>query len=115
MKRTESQPEAGIALNENLSKYCGWAVVAGLVIEVALAVIYRGHTSWIENWAPVFADALIALGVFGEIHFAGKVSKSEDELRRISDEKVAEALARAASSEERAASLEKEAASARLE
>lgn len=83
------------AANETRAKYCGWAVIAGLVVEVALAGIYREHGSVVENWAPVFADALIALGVYGEILFSGRASRAEDELRRQSEERVAEANVRA--------------------
>lgn len=96
MNDNDNQLQISVSVNEKLSKYCGWAVVAGLLIEVCLAWEYRGHATWMENWGPIFADALIALGVFGEIHFAGRVSKSEKELQRISDEKVADANARAA-------------------
>jgi hypothetical protein len=78
ISNTESQLESGIAFNEQLSKFSGWAVLAGLGIEIALASAYHAHASFVENWGPVFATALIALGVFGEIHFAGKVSKSEE-------------------------------------
>jgi len=96
MNDNDNQLQISVSVNENFSKYCGWTVVAGLLIEVCLAWKYRGHATWMENWGPIFADALIALGVFGEIYFAGRVSKSEKALRRISDEKVAEANARAA-------------------
>jgi len=113
ISNTESQLESGIAFNEQLSKFSGRAVLAGLGIEIVLASAYHAHASFVENWGPVFATALIALGVFGEIHFAGKVSKSEERLRQISDEKVAEATDNAAKAHERAAVLEKEAAEAR--
>ena len=105
MNDNENHLTASISVNENLSKYCGWAVVAGLIVDVYLAWEYQGHSTWIENWGPVFANVLIALGVFGEIHFAGRVSKSEEELRRKSDEKVAEANARAAEAQRETAQL----------
>jgi hypothetical protein len=110
---TENQLESGIALNERLSKLSGWAVLAGLGIEIVLASVYHDHASFIENWGPVFATALITLGVFGEIHFAGRVSKSEERLRQISEEKVADAASNAARAILRARALEKEAADAR--
>ena len=88
---SDDELERGISGNETWSKVCAWAIVAGLVIETILAAVYGGHASLIENWAPVFADSLIALGVFGEIFFSGKVSESEEKLRLRSKEKVAEA------------------------
>ena len=96
---TESSLKERASIGERWSKRCGFAVVAGLVIEVCLAIAYREHKTWIENWAPVIGDILVALGVYGEIHFAGIVKKAEDELRRISEEKVAAANERAANAE----------------
>jgi hypothetical protein len=115
MSDTDIQPKSGIATNENRSKICGWAVFAGLVIEVALAAAYRGHATLIENWAPVFADMLVALGVYGEIHFAGRVSKAEEKLRRKSEEKVATANERASAADEKAATATENATRAMLE
>jgi hypothetical protein len=87
------------SINESWSKKAGWVVVAGLVMEVCLTAAFREHKYWFENWGPVLADVLVALGVYGEIHFAGKVSQAEEELRRISDEKVSKANERAAAAE----------------
>ncbi len=103
---SDDELERGISGNETWSKVCAWAVVAGLVIEAVLAAVYGGHASLIENWAPVFADALIALGVFGEIFFSGKVSEAEENLRLRSKEKVAEAIARAAEADRARVELE---------
>src|SRR5690242_4856664 len=93
---TDSHLKDGITANKRLSKLGGGAVIAGLFIEIILASIYRGHDSLVENWGPVFAIVLIALGVFGEIHFSGKISESEEKLRRISEEKISAAHAEAA-------------------
>jgi hypothetical protein len=54
ISNTESQLESGIAFNEQLSKFSGWAVLAGLGIEIALASAYHAHASFVENWGPVF-------------------------------------------------------------
>jgi hypothetical protein len=113
MDNISSQLKDGITATKRLSKFCGGAVIAGLVIKIILASIYSDHDSLIENFGPVFATVLIALGVFGEIHFSGKISESEEKLRRISEEKVSAAHAEAARAYERAAILEKEAANAR--
>ena len=113
MNNTDSQLNDRITVNKRLSKFCGWAVIAGLVIEIILASVYRVHHSLVENWGPVFATVLIALGVFGEIHFSGKINESEEKLRRLSEEKVSAANAEAARAYERAAILGKEAANAR--
>ncbi len=99
MNASDSELNGRVVENERLSKYCGWAVFGGLAIEVVLTAVFRDHAYWFENWAPVFASALIALGVFGEIHFAGKVSRSEEEIRRRSDERVSAARALAATAQ----------------
>jgi hypothetical protein len=102
MSKTDGQIKDNIDRDEKRSKYCGWAVVIGLVIEIFLAADFavEGNSTFIENWGPVFADALVALGVWGEIFFAGRVSQGEAELRLRSDEKVTDAMNRAAAAEE---------------
>jgi hypothetical protein len=107
-------PVAGAQVAENWEKYCGWAVGIGLLIEVALAIEFRHGAGLVETWTPVFADALITAGVFGEIHFAGKISREEEAIRQQSEERVAEANARAeaamlqaAEARERTAALER--------
>ncbi len=90
-----------ISKNRGRSHKCGWMVIAGLIIEVILAIVFRKDSWWLEVWSPVFADFLVALGVFGEIHFASEASKDEDKLQRESEEKVAELNTRAKEAEER--------------
>ena len=100
-----------ISGNRNLVHVFGWMVIAGVFLEVVLAAL--NPEAWrIKIW-PVIANALVVIGVYGEIYFSGKVSKSEEKLQRISEEKIAEANLLAANALERAASLEKEAAEVR--
>ena len=113
MNNTDGQLKDGINANKRLSKFCGGAVITGLVIEIILASVYRSHDSLLENWGQVFATALITLGIFGEIYFSGKISETEEKLRRLSEEKVSAANAEAARAYERAAILGREAANAR--
>jgi hypothetical protein len=112
MNNTDGQFKGETTANKRLSKFCGGVVIAGLVIEIILASVYHGHASLVENWGPVFATTLITLGVFGEIYFSGKISESEEKLRRLSEEKVSVAHAEAARAYERAAILGREAANA---
>jgi hypothetical protein len=85
-----------ISRNERFAQFGGVAVVFGLVVEVALTAEYGQGESVIERWWPVFANALIALGVVAEILFAAKARSGSEILQHRSDEKVAEANARAA-------------------
>jgi hypothetical protein len=100
---------------ESLAMWGGAVVVFGLVIEVALTAAFPKGLSIIEEWGPVFADVLIALGVASEVLFAARArSKTEalkrlsDEKVRLSDEKIAEAKVRAAEAGERAYEAQKE-------
>jgi hypothetical protein len=85
-----------ISKNETLAEWGGAAVVFGLIVEVVLTSTFRHGESFFEAWGPVLADALIALGVFAEILFARKARMGSEALQRQSDEKIAEANARAA-------------------
>lgn len=88
-----------ISANEAIGHWGGWAVVVGLFIEVALAIEFRhGKTDW-ENWAPVFADGLVALGVWAEVHFGRKASDAQKEKQGLSDLKIAELNNRATAAE----------------
>jgi hypothetical protein len=101
-EKTNAKLREEIFRNETRSEYGAWAVVVGLVIEVVLAVAFRSDKSFIENWAPVLADCLIALGVYCEIHFGRRVKTAAEELQRLSDEKIAEAEARASEANQKA-------------
>jgi hypothetical protein len=99
-----------------LAALCGGvAVVAGLVIEVVLALRHAPFDSFEGTWGAVVADSLVALGVANEILFSRLGFSRQYELQRRSDEKVAEAKTTAAHAKERAADLEKEAALLRFQ
>jgi hypothetical protein len=91
-----------VSKNEARAEWGGAAVVFGLVVEVVLTAAYRHGESIIGAWGPVFADALIALGVAAEILFARKARSKAETLQRRSDEKVAEANARASEANQKA-------------
>ena len=76
-------------------------VIGGLTIEVILAIVFRKDSWWLEVWSPVFADFLVAFGVFGEIYFTSEASRDEDKLQIESEIKIVEANARAKEAEER--------------
>jgi hypothetical protein len=81
---------------ERLALYGGAMVVAGLALETGVAAFFPGSRSWLEIFLSVAADALVAIGVFGEIFFSHKAREAGDDLQRESDERVAAAEARAA-------------------
>jgi hypothetical protein len=99
MKSASDQLRDDVERNESRSKWAAWVLVAGLVVEVALAFNFSEGKTPLENWSPVLADIMVALGVFGEIHFSGKAARAQKALQSISDGKLAEALDRASKAE----------------
>jgi hypothetical protein len=91
-----------VSKNEARAELGGVVVVIGLFLEVVLTAAYRRGESIVEAWGPVCVDALIALGVAAEILFARKARSKAEALQRRSDEKVAEANARAAEANKKA-------------
>jgi hypothetical protein len=84
----------------------GYVVVVGLLIEVEIELLYPSRDSLLLNIASILASVIVGIGVWGEVHFSGRLSKSEEQERekiklesekekRESDEKISEANARA--------------------
>jgi hypothetical protein len=86
----DAELREAVSKNEVRAEWGGAAVVFGLIVEVVLTAAYRHGQSIIESWGPVFADALIALGVAAEILFARKARSRAETLQHRSDEKIAE-------------------------
>jgi hypothetical protein len=74
-------------------------LVGGLVIEVALALKFATGFPIIDELLSPIATALVLLGVYGEIHFAGRAARAQKRLLSRTDERLTEALNRAAQSE----------------
>jgi len=77
-------------------------VIVGLIAEVALAWLHLPPDSACSVWGTVLADSLVAIGVSGEVQFSRMAFRRDKELKRRSDEKVAEAKARAAEANQKA-------------
>lgn len=86
--------------NESRSHWSAWLIIMGLVIEIVLAIIFRENKSIMENWGPVFATALIALGVYGEIYFSSQSGAAHKVLQSLTETKLATALDRASEAQE---------------
>jgi hypothetical protein len=100
MTKSDSQLKADISTNEKRAEWGAWLIVAGLVIEVGLAIIFHEGKSLTETWAPVFATSLIALGVYGEIHFGRRAGEAHQALQLSTEAKLTDALTRAAGTEQ---------------
>lgn len=92
--------------NSARAERLAWLIIVGLLVEIA-SVPALGR-SWLEGALTIAADALIAIGVWGEIHF-------EKIAREAGDGIVAEANARASEAEARAAESIAAASKASLE
>lgn len=108
-KKTDDQVKRAQSRYETSAQWSGVAVVVGLTIEVWLAVEYRpSGESFSQTWGPVFADALIALGVFFEILFGRWALHQGAELQQRSEAKASDALTRAAAANLKAEQLQSE-------
>jgi hypothetical protein len=77
------------------SERWGWGfgglIVVAVLFELLLAAIHPPYDSVFGRWGSAMADGLIAIGVAGEILFARVGSSCQSELRRRTEESLAEA------------------------
>lgn len=74
-------------------------VVIGIVAEVLISVFHPPYDSVWERWGSTIANALVVLGVAGEILFSRMGFRRDHEIKRRSDQKIAEATGRAIQAE----------------
>lgn len=86
----------------NWAELSAWAIIGGLALEVCLLLWFSKDRSSFETLSLIAANGIIAGGVFGEIHFGRRVATVSKRLQQISDEKVAEATARASEANQKA-------------
>jgi hypothetical protein len=91
MKATEEELAASVESCETWAWGCGGLVVVGLLAELALAILHPPYDSVWERWVPIIGNALIALGVAGEILFARMGFARQSELQRVTDKLLSEA------------------------
>lgn len=87
---------------ENWSWYFGGLVAFGLIAEVILGVLHPPYDSVWSRWGSTLANALVFIGVAGEVQFSRMGFRRGHEIKRRSDEKVAEATGRAAEAVQKA-------------
>ena len=72
---------------EALSWRCGGIVAIGVLAEVAIAFFHPPYDSFWEQWGSVVANAVVMLGVAGEVQFSMMAFRRDKELKRRSDKK----------------------------
>jgi hypothetical protein len=77
-----------------------------VIAEFIIAGVHPPYDSFLEQWGTATANAVIALGIVGEVIFGRIDARYQTELRKRSNDKLSDATSRAAM-------LEKEAADAR--
>jgi hypothetical protein len=96
---TDEELNAAIDRNEKRASWAGYALITGLVLEVAAAFHVETGKPIIDDRLSQIANILVLLGVWLEIHFGSKAARAQKELQRRTDLKLTEALERAAKAE----------------
>jgi hypothetical protein len=79
--------------------YATLAILAGIILELAILFVFAHGISRGEKIALVFANVLIAVGLWVEYVYGGKGADAAAELQRISDARLSVALDRAAAAQ----------------
>jgi hypothetical protein len=93
---TDDKLEEGSSSCERWAIGCGAVVVISVIVELVLAIAHPSYDSPWERWGSAASDALIALGIVGEVMFGMWDSRIQTELRNRSNKRVADATVRAA-------------------
>ncbi len=90
---------------------CALAVVIGVGLEFVLAGWFEGPpVTFLNHWGTAFADAIVAIGVAGEVLFGRRARLASEELTRRSEARLADATERAGKAEKTAAETHERAA-----
>jgi hypothetical protein len=100
---SDDQLEEGTSSCELWGIACAVIVVLSVVFEFVLAIFHPPYDSPWQRWGSAVADALIALGIIGEVLFGMWSGHIQTELRDRSNKRVADSALRAAEANERAA------------
>jgi hypothetical protein len=100
----ESQLEDASSSCERWGIWCAALVVVGIIAELVIAYIAPPYNSFLTD--STIADAAVAIGIVGEVSFGMWNNRTQTELRKRSNDKLSDAI-------DRAAKLEREAAEAR--
>jgi len=100
---SDDQLEKGESSCERWGIGCGVLVVIAVIVEFVIAAVHPPYDSLWEIWGSSVADALIALGIVGEVLFGMWNNRIQTELRKRSNDKLGAAEKEAAEANARAA------------
>lgn len=89
-------PEEVLERTENWSGYATLLILAGIVVEIGLILVYPHEAGWWERGVLIAANAMIGIGLAIEYRCIRLQIVASDEVRLKSEAKLAEALDRAA-------------------
>jgi hypothetical protein len=103
---TKNQLEEASSSCELWGVGCGGLVVIAVIAEFVLATLHPPYDSPSERWGSAVADALIALGIVGEVSFSIWDGRIQTELRNRSNKRVEAAERTLAEATDRLAQVE---------
>ena len=103
---TDQELEGASSSCEGWGLGCAALVVFGVAAELVIAGFHPAYDSFLEQWGSAAANALIALGIVGEVLFSRKDARIQTELRDRSNRRLAVAINDAAEANTRAAEAE---------
>lgn len=106
--KTEEQLKRDISRNELWADCGGYAVIAGLIIEVGAAIVFSDKGVSAAEWGTVGSNVIVTLGVAAEVLFSRRARVRAEQLQILSDERISEANERAADAEARTKEAEVE-------
>jgi hypothetical protein len=101
--KTEQELRDEFERYSDRENWSAWLIVAALLMEAYAAWYFSTPDKpWYETTFLIAANLLIAAGVYGEIRFGRRADAVGADLQQISDQKVAEANARAEEANQKA-------------
>lgn len=101
----ETELEREVEVNSRRVDFCTRAVVLALFFEAVVLWEYSGNKPLRETALFIACDLLLAVAIYGEITFGKKYSTAQSKLKRLSDQKVADAYLTAAEAQDRLSEL----------
>jgi hypothetical protein len=104
--RTDEQIESLSGVYEKWAVGGAVAVIVGIILEVVIVIKNPPYGGPCQQYGSLVADLLVGFGIIAEVWFGKRESLCQSELRRRSNERLAEAVVQASEASERASKAE---------